>query len=233
MKGFLMRKTYLFIFLLSIWLMDIPIVNGSSSHSSSSVADIHLEKSICRERARGPQGPTGPQGLPGITGPAGLSPQGVQGPTGPTGIPGTPLGNTYGQFTLSSPNAIAVTTNVPLDTTVVANNVLLLSANGDILIQETGDYLLNYSVNASNVGGIAVLPVEVGIALDQQGAAIFPESVYTNTLDLDEVLDLPGQCIANLTAGQTIYLITTAATLTTPVSTVPSLSASLVIRKLN
>ena len=170
----------------------------------------------------GPTGATGPQGATGamgIAGPVGATgPTGPIGPTGPEGPAGTTVcGGLYNASTqlvfFTAPNTYV---QLRLNTPTPLRNVAA-PGNNTLVIQESGDYEINYNVllNTSRAvtAAIAVRRNGTAIAATRGSQTLAVDSTTTIsydgrlsastivTLDAGDVIDLALSVVNTLPAG--------------------------------
>ena len=97
---------------------------------------------------QGETGPQGPQGIQGETGPVGpQGPQGEVGPQGPAGPPGTTA--SFGSFYTDTTQTVT-NDSFPLTTTLSSSNMTLDPTTGVITLTNSGTYLVEYGVYATD-----------------------------------------------------------------------------------
>ncbi len=160
--------------------------------------------------ATGPTGPTGPQGPVGATGPTGATGvTGATGPTGATGATGTNF-NTYGSFYTTGPQTISSLASIALATTETSNNVTL--SNNNITFTDAGVYYISYGVGTSTT------------ATTDKILLVLNSNQLTETgKQMSNTNGATGSIILNISAGDTLNLVTTAtSTITVGSATEPA-----------
>ena len=135
----------------------------------------------------GPTGPTGPTGATGDTGAAG-----VAGPTGPTGPTGA---ISVGQFYTATQSATPNTALTIAQTYNNTDNAVTLDGAGTGLTLQAGNYLVEYSANATGATDSATLAAYL------DGTQI-PQTVSTATVtSTSEVQPLSGRYVVTVPSG--------------------------------
>lgn len=127
----------------------------------------------------GPTGPTGPTGATGEIGPTGpTGPAGEIGPTGPTGPTG-PAGTaaSFGSFYTDTTQTVT-NDSFPLTTTLSSSNVTLDTTTGIVTLANTGTYLIEYGVYATD----AAATDTVSIFLNGAEVAGTEQALTNNTI---------------------------------------------------
>ena len=138
----------------------------------------------------GPTGPTGPIGPTGATGDTGAA--GVAGPTGPTGPTGAiSVGQFYTATQSATPNTALTIAQTYNDT----DNAVTLDGAGTGLTLQAGNYLVEYSANATGATDSATLAAYL------DGTQI-PQTVSTATVtSTSEVQPLSGRYVVTVPSG--------------------------------
>lgn len=143
----------------------------------------------------GPTGPIGPTGATGATGPTGptgatgdTGAAGVAGPTGPTGA--ISVGQFYTATQSATPN-----TALTIAQTYNTDNAVTLDGAGTGLTLQAGNYLVEYSANATGATDSATLAAYL------DGTQI-PQTVSTATVtSTSEVQPLSGRYVVTVPGG--------------------------------
>jgi len=181
---------------------------------------------------QGPTGDTGPTGSQGIQGPTGL---GSQGPTGPTG---NTISNTNYTWAVKN-DSVSITTEdtfqrVIFTSTPVISGWVYDSSAGTFTCNQTGNYLVSFSVFMKTTGGSNRASVRGSI----DGFEIINSAVTEEFQSTSIVQPFISFFIMSITSGQVFSLdfaSTTTATQITTTTTVGGetvISASVVITRI-
>ena len=146
---------------------------------------------------RGPRGVTGATGATGATGPTGPTGAagGVTGATGPIGPTGPTGAISVGQFYTATQSATPNTALTIAQTYNNTDNAVTLDGAGTGLTLQAGNYLVEYSVNATGATDSATLAAYL------DGTQI-PQTVSTATVtSTSEVQPLSGRYVVTVPSG--------------------------------
>ncbi|MDR0462559.1 MAG: hypothetical protein LBG88_04530 [Christensenellaceae bacterium] len=157
----------------------------------------------CERGPQGKRGEQGPQGVPGAQGPQGIP--------GEQGEPGMPMTRAYGGLFYLGTQLVFFTApetymKLRLNNALPSENVTLDTVNSTIIIQEAGDYEINYGFAMS-----ATKRIDTGAAVRRNGTVITQTRInHTLYIGADPAVTVDGRLssstIVSLLAGDVLDL---------------------------
>ncbi len=174
----------------------------------------------------GPTGPIGPTGSLVIsTGPSGptgpTGPVGFQGAVGPTGTKGTVFGTAYVEATAPQQN-IQPAQQITLSPTGIQTGGLIATLGG-VSVPTSGLYLIVYTCNIQERGGVVIRANNAPVASSEFGNLISGDVIIGNC-----IVRLPGPALITLNSNSPTVL----STAIPPVTTAVAASSSMTITQL-